>query len=144
MIEQVADIQAAAEEIAQIERFCFVHPWSGRQIAETCNGVFFIARDAGGKAMGYAGLTHVLDEAYVMNIGVLPACRRQGIGDKLMQQMLAFCLEKGCAFLSLEVRESNEAAKNLYKKHLFSPAGVRKNYYSDPTENALIMTRYFK
>lgn len=144
MIEQVAGLSAAAGEIAQIERHCFAHPWSEKQVAETLNGTFFIARAKNGKAVGYAGMTVVLDEAYVTNIAVLPAYRRRGIGERLLQSLLASCLEQGCSFLSLEVRQSNFAAQKLYEKYLFSPVGVRKNYYSEPTENAILMTRYFK
>lgn len=144
MIEQVTNLGASAGEIAKIERHCFTHPWTQKQIAETLNGVFFIARAPGGAAVGYAGMTVVLDEAYVTNIAVLPGCRRQGIGERLLQSMLVYCAEQGCAFLSLEVRQSNFAAKNLYNKYLFSPVGERKNYYSEPTENAILMTRYFK
>lgn len=143
MIEQVQNIASAAAEIAQIETHCFAHPWTKKQVEETLNAVYFIARNELGKAVAYAGMTVVADEAYITNIGVLPAWRRRGLGQQLLQKTVDYCREKNCAFLTLEVRSSNEPAKALYKKLLFEPVGVRKKYYSDPVEDAILMTRYF-
>lgn len=139
-IEQVEISKNSAEEIAKVEKECFVHPWSAGQVLSTCNGVFFLAKDAE-KTIGYAGMYYVLDEAYVTNIGVLPAYRKNGIGKQLLQKLLQYSAEHQMRFLSLEVRKSNFAAINLYEQFGFTVAGERKNYYTDPLENALIMTK---
>jgi ribosomal-protein-alanine N-acetyltransferase len=94
--------------------------------------------------VGYGGMYTVLNEGYVTNIGVLPQFRRKGIGKSLVEKLLDYSKEKNLEFLTLEVRVSNKAATNLYKSFGFESVGNRKNFYSNPTEDALIMTRYFK
>jgi len=92
--------------------------------------------------LGYAGLHVVLDEGYIDNVAVRPSCRRQGIGDRLLDVFCRFG-QAHLAFLTLEVRPSNQAAVALYCKHGFQEAGRRKDYYQDPTEDALLLTRTF-
>ena len=84
----------------------------------------------------------VLDEGYIDNVAVRPECRRQGIGDRLLEGFCRFG-QAHLAFLTLEVRPSNAAAVALYEKHGFQEAGRRKDYYTDPTEDALLLTRTF-
>lgn len=84
----------------------------------------------------------MLDEGYIANIAVDPKWRRQGLAGELLEVYCRFA-QAHLAFLTLEVRASNEAAIALYVKHGFVQAGVRKNYYQDPKEDALIMTREF-
>ena len=84
----------------------------------------------------------VLDEGYIDNVAVRPECRRQGIGDRLLEVFCRFG-QAHLAFLTLEVRPSNAAAVALYEKHGFQEAGRRKDYYTDPTEDALLLTRTF-
>ena len=85
----------------------------------------------------------VLDEGYVTNIGVLPDHRKKGIGKALTNQLIDYSVSQKLAFLSLEVRVSNTPAINLYTSLGFKEVGKRKNFYSNPKEDALIMTRYF-
>ena len=95
-----------------------------------------------GEVLGYAGLHVVLDEGYIDNVAVRPSCRRQGIADRLLDVFCRFGQAK-LAFLTLEVRPSNTAAVALYEKHGFQEAGRRKDYYENPKEDALLLTRQF-
>lgn len=143
MIERSTDIEQDAELIAEIEHHCFSTPWTAEQVKSSDDStVFFLAR-VREKVVGYGGMYTVLDEGYVTNIGVLPEFRRQGIGAKIVNKLIDFSMEKSLSFLSLEVRVSNIAAIELYKGFGFEEVGKRKNFYSNPKEDALIMTRYF-
>ena len=85
----------------------------------------------------------LLDEGYITNVAVRPECRRQGIAGKLLDVFLNFAQGNRLAFLTLEVRASNEAAIILYGRHGFRGVGRRRNYYEHPREDAIIMTREF-
>ncbi len=135
------DVPAAAK----LEKECFSSPWSEKSLLESLenkNSVFLCAK-LGEVFVGYIGASTVLDEAYVSDIAVSKEERRKGIGGKLLEECEKICRKKGCSFLSLEVRKSNKAATALYEKHGFCILGERKNFYSEPRENALIMTKYF-
>lgn len=103
---------------------------------------FIVAEGEDGSVLGYAGLHVILDEGYIDNVAVRPDCRRQGIADRLLDVFCRFGEEK-LAFLTLEVRPSNEAAVALYRKHGFQEAGRRRDYYEAPKEDALLLTRQF-
>lgn len=130
-------------DIANIENRSFSTPWSEKSILESMNAktVFYTAH-YGGKSVGYIGLSKISGEGYVTNIAVLPEYRRRGIGQKLIEYMINDCKEQ-LEFISLEVRVSNNAAVSLYKKFGFERVGLRKNFYTKPTENAVIMTKKF-
>ncbi len=143
MIEKADNLSLQAEEIAEIERHCFSTPWTSEQIKSSSDStVFFLAR-VGGKAVGYGGMYTVLDEGYVTNVGVMPEYRKQGIGKKIVNELIDFSVKNRLSFISLEVRVSNVAAINLYSSFGFTEVGKRKNFYHEPKEDALIMTRYF-
>ena len=134
------------EQIAALERECFSAPWSEAMLTEVLfdsQASFIVAESEDGGVLGYAGLQVVLDEGYIDNIAVEPNARRHGVADELLDVFCRFG-EANLAFLTLEVRASNEPAIALYRKHGFEEAGRRKNYYTKPTEDAVIMTRYFK
>lgn len=134
------------EQIAALERECFSTPWSEAMLTEVLfdtQASFIVAESEDGGVLGYAGLQVVLDEGYIDNIAVEPAARRHGVADELLDVFCRFG-EANLAFLTLEVRASNEPAIALYRKHGFEEAGRRKNYYTKPTEDAIIMTRHFK
>ena len=134
------------EDIALIEKECFSSPWSVDGIREELGNKsarFFVFR-LNGTVAGYIGSHIVLDECYITNVAVMPGFRRRGIGEKLIEKAVETAQKEGCAFISLEVRVSNSAAISLYEKTGFERVGERKNFYSSPTENALIMTKYFK
>lgn len=131
------------EGIAELERTCFSHPWSVDMLAEELyneTASFLVAEGEDGSVLGYAGLHVVLDEGYIDNVAVDPAYRRQGIADALIDTFVRFGAAK-LAFLTLEVREGNAPAIALYEKHGFYEVGRRKDYYDDPKEDAILMTR---
>lgn len=137
-----ADIFSAAE----IEKKCFVHPWSEQSLASEMsreNSVFLMAFD-GETPVGYVGLSSVLDEGYMGNLAVIDAYRRKGIGKALMLELIKECQALNLAFVTLEVRSSNEPAIRLYQNLGFTQVGCRKNYYKEPLEDALLLTKYFK
>ena len=130
--------------LIEIEKASFAHPWSEENFEaelEKGSSVFLVAK-YGEKAVGYIGFDTVLDEGYTYNVAVLPEYRRQGIADLLLSAALDMCRELKLAFLSLEVRETNEPAISLYKKHGFETVGKRRDFYTAPKEDALIMTAY--
>lgn len=134
------------DELVELERICFSTPWSRNMLAEELDNAcsaFLVAEDANGKVVGYAGLQVVLDEGYIANIAVFPEYRRQGIAGKLLQVFMNFAEANRLAFLTLEVRASNQAAISLYENRGFLEVGRRKNYYEHPKEDAIIMTKEY-
>ena len=133
------------EGVLAIESACFHPPWSEQVFVDAlCNdAVSLIAAQAGdGRVLGYAALSVVLDEGSLDKIAVDPACRRQGVGEELLKVFLRFG-RANLAFLTLEVRASNDAAIGLYEKLGFQTVGRRKNYYAQEHEDALLMTAEF-
>ena len=134
------------DQIAALEQACFSTPWTQRMLEDALfdtQASFIVAEDGEGHILGYAGLHVVLDEGYIDNVAVEPDARRHGVASALLDVFCRFGAAK-LAFLTLEVRASNAPAIALYRKHGFEEAGRRKNYYTKPAEDAVIMTRYFK
>ena len=132
--------------IAVIEQECFSDPWSEQSIRSQLPGpnhVFLAAMD-GNTVAGYVGLMYVIDEGYISNVAVTAAYRRQHLADRLIQELIARAQALDLAFLTLEVRKSNDPAIALYAKHGFVEVGCRKNNYEKPREDALLMTLYLK
>lgn len=129
-------------EVAKIEKLCFSEPWSEESLelmlGEQAMGLVALED---GRVMGYASMMCVLDEAQIINVATLPDARRRGIGRALMESVDRYAKERGIVFLSLEVRESNIAARSLYLSLGWQECGIRKNFYSHPTENACVMTK---
>ena len=135
------------DQVADIERLCFSDPWSRRMLSEHLENecaATLVAQGADGTVLGYAGLLVVLDEGYITNVAVRPEYRRQGIASELLEVFRRFGEGNHMAFLTLEVRASNTAARALYQKHGYAEVGCRKNYYEHPREDAIIMTREFE
>lgn len=134
---------ADTQEIALIEKECFSTPWSrDGLISELSNdGAVFLTAVKNGEIAGYMGMHIVLDECYIANVAVKGEFRRQGIAQRLLDAAEKTAEDKKCAFISLEVRVSNTPAIALYEKRGYVSQGERKNFYSNPTENALIMTK---
>ena len=133
------------EQIAALEKNCFSTPWTENMLTDALfdpQASFIVAEDGEGGVLGYAGLHAVLDEGYIDNVAVEEAARRHGVASALLD---VFCRsgQANLAFLTLEVRASNAAAIALYQKHGFAQVGLRKNYYTNPREDAIIMTREF-
>ncbi len=129
------------EAIARLEEECFSEPWSEKAIIESAdNGTLFFVFEEDRSILGYAGLQIVLDEGYVTNIAVTASARKKGIGSALTEKIISAGKEKKLSFVTLEVRFSNTAAVSLYEKFGFKTVGKRKNFYTAPKEDALIMT----
>lgn len=132
--------------IARLEQACFAHPWSEQALRdelENEQAVFFVAEDETGRLMGYTGMHVVLGECYMDNLAVDPSFRHKGVGRALLQALIDWAREHEGVFLTLEVRPSNEIARHLYTAMGFQEVGRRPRYYTDPTEDALLMTVSF-
>ena len=130
--------------IAALEKICFSRPWSERMLAEELENqcaAFLTAVDDDGEVLGYAGLLVAADEGYITNVAVFPQHRRKGIAAKLLQVFCDFATAHHLAFLTLEVRPSNEAAIALYSRLGYVQVGRRPNYYRNPKEDALILRK---
>jgi len=89
---------------------------------------------------GFAGLWLLVDEAHIVNIVVRDSHRRRGVGELLLMHIIKLAMDRGAELITLEVRDSNKIAQSLYKKYGFSIKGIRRNYYLDDKEDAVIMT----
>lgn len=132
-----------AKEIFAIEMECFSVPWSLDSIeTELLNEdkkLYYVVEDANG-VVGYAGAWLVYDEGQITNIAIRPSARRQGFGAKLTSALIEECFKRGMPEIFLEVRISNLSALSLYRQLGFTVKGMRKNYYSEPKEDAYIMS----
>ena len=127
------------DDVYEIEKACFSHPWTREDLKKQLDidtSRFLVAVE-NEKAVGYMGLQIFSGEGYVTNIAVLPEYRQRGIATALIEKQL----ESPMDFITLEVRESNIPAIKLYTKMGFKNMGIRPKFYSNPTENAIIMTR---
>ena len=132
--------------VAALEQVCFpADPWSEALFREALDNpavAILLAQGEDGGVLGYAVLSTVLDEGNLDNIAVAPEARRNGIADALLSAIAGFGREH-LACLMLEVRSSNVPAIALYEKHGFAAVGRRKNYYTSPKEDAILMTLSF-
>ena len=134
-------------QIAELERLSFSVPWTEEMLLEeleSMTGSVIVAVDKDQNVLGYASLTVVLDEGYINNLAVQRKYRRMGLGSDLLGVFIRFAQAQKLSFLTLEVRDTNLAARSLYGKFGFREVGRRKNYYDQPREDAILMTRFFK
>lgn len=139
----VSMTSAHVAQIAELEKRCFNDPWSENSIASELNNrlsCWLVALE-GDMVIGYVGSQTVLGETDMMNIAVHPDYRNQGVAKNLIQTLMDTLSGQGSHSLMLEVRQSNEPAKNLYASLGFETVGIRKNYYRNPKENALILRK---
>jgi [ribosomal protein S18]-alanine N-acetyltransferase len=134
------------DDILAVEEASFTSPWTREMyLAELENpGVshFYLARPAGSReVIGFCSFWHVLEELHINNLAVLPAHRRHRIGTDLLLRVMEDGARLGARRATLEVRRSNDAAQKLYEKFGFTVAGVRRQYYSNPPEDALVLWR---
>ncbi len=130
------------EHVSRLERRCYTLPWSSSAyVTEVGNpsAYYTVAVLADGTLAGYAGMWVNMDEAHLTTIAVDPVHRGLKIGERLLLDLLEESMRRGANHASLEVRERNLVARSLYFKYGFDDVAVRKNYYSDNGENALIM-----
>jgi [ribosomal protein S18]-alanine N-acetyltransferase len=128
--------------VMAIERQVYARPWSPNlfvaEMTETSNRCYLVAR-VDKTVVGYGGLICYGDEAHVTNIAVDPQQHRLGIGTRLLHELLTEAIGMGGHAVSLEVRVTNWGAQRLYGRFGFRPVGIRRNYYQELHEDALIM-----
>ena len=145
MIKVIRLNESHAPCLAEIERKCFSAPWSEDTLRQALNNpgyVFFGVADD--DICAYASASIAADECYIANIAVLPEYRRKGYARLLVDKLIEHAKKLQMAFISLEVRASNNAAISLYESSGFEQAGLRKDFYSNPAEDAVIMTKKLK
>ncbi len=131
------------EQVEMIEKQIFSIPWSQKSFEDACqsNDNIYLVCEMNGQIAGYCGLWTVLGEGNITNMAVSGGFRRLGIAETLMKEMEKRGMSKNVVTYFLEVRKSNEAAVNLYKKMGYVQIGVRKNFYEKPVEDALVMSK---
>lgn len=130
------------DQVCEIENRSFTTPWSRESFESELsqnNLARYIVAKVNGKVAAYGGMWIILDEAHITNIAVHPDYRGQKIGEKLVRAMLQTAADNKADRITLEVRASNDAARKLYKKLDFKDSGIRKGYYADSGEDAIIM-----
>jgi len=128
--------------ILEIERASFTTAWSLEAFkGELKDNEYarYLCLELEGQVIGYMGLWFILDEGHITNIAITPNYRGQHWGEFLMRSMMEQMVEQGMERMTLEVRVSNSPAQSLYKRLGFASAGVRRGYYADTGEDALIM-----
>lgn len=128
--------------IIAIEEASFTTPWTITSFTSELQNnslAHYFCLELDGKTIGYMGLWVVMGEAHITNIAIWPGCRGKGWGEYLMRSVIRYMLDRGVVRFTLEVRVSNQTARNLYEKLGFKAAGIRKKYYSDNQEDAVIM-----
>ena len=130
-------------QVAALEAICFRDPWSEGSVASELTNPLshWLVAVEGEMVLGYIGSQTVLDESDMMNVAVSPDHRRKGIAEALVIALADDLREKGSCKLTLEVRSSNASAISLYEKLDFKQIGLRKNYYRNPKEDALILQK---
>lgn len=129
-------------DVMVIEHESFSLPWSEEAFRNelTLNHFArYLIMEMDGQPVGYAGMWTIVDEAHITNIAVRTAFRGRHLGERLLRRLMEWAGELGMERMTLEVRATNRVAQSLYTKFGFVPAGVRKGYYSDNQEDAVIM-----
>lgn len=128
-------------DICEISIFSFPIPWSYDSFKRELNNKLasYLVALLNNKVVAYGGIWVILDEAHITNIAVHPDYRYKGIGEELLKALLEKAYAREAKEITLEVRISNLTAQSLYKKAGFVQEGIRKRYYEDNKEDALIM-----
>ena len=135
-------VMTDVDGVMAVEHDSFLTPWSRsafeEELAQNRLARYIVAVE-NGEIVGYAGTWLVINEAHVTNVAVSGQRRREGIGRLLMQNLMELARDNDMESMTLEVRVSNAAARHLYEQLGFVEAGIRKNYYSETKEDALIL-----
>jgi ribosomal-protein-alanine N-acetyltransferase len=135
---------ARIDEVLEIEKLSFSDPWSRemfRSELEVGGGTYARMAERDGRLLGYSLAVLVADEAHLGNLAVHPDARGAGVGQALLDDLLAVSEKRRATRLTLEVRESNERARKFYYRNGFIDVAIRKNYYRNPVEDAIVMLR---
>ena len=130
------------EQVMAVDKASFPAPWPEEIFTQEIRDnefAFYYVLEQKGKIIGYAGTWMVLGDAQITNIALLPEMRGKKLGERLFKHVLAQAMMIGMERLSLEVRVSNVIAQKMYRKFGLVPGGIRKNYYSDNNEDAIVM-----
>lgn len=141
MVELKRMQQDDLPRVMEIERECFPVPWKeSAYLNEISNrSAYYVVACIDSKIAGYAGMWIIMDEAHITTLGVAREFRGEGIGEQLLMAMLDEAIRRGARRATLEVRQSNEVAQSLYRKYGFTPVAIRRGYYTDNHENAIVM-----
>lgn len=131
------------EQVMEIENALFSVPWTKEGFFTYLikSDALFLVAEEKGEILGYCGVLMVLDEGDITNVAVKASRQGEGIGGLLVNSLILLVRERGVTTLHLEVRESNARAIRLYERAGFVRDGVRKNYYTEPLEHAVLMSR---
>jgi ribosomal-protein-alanine N-acetyltransferase len=133
------------DDVLRIEQASFANPWTREmylaELEHRGTSYCYIAREDDGEAVGFCSFWRILDELHINNLAVLPEKRRSGIATALLQFVMLEGARLGAQRATLEVRRSNEVARRLYEQFGFAVAGVRRAYYTQPVEDALVLWR---
>jgi len=129
-------------EVLRVEALCFSTTWPRNafhnELTDNKLAHYFVGRTEHG-IVAYGGLWVILEDAHITTVAVDPACQRHGYGERMLVRLLDEATSRGASWITLEVRESNTAAQELYRKYGFAVVNTRRGYYSDNDENALVM-----
>ena len=130
--------------VVAVEEQAFSVPWSRAAFETELDEnelAHYLVAEVDGVVVGYCGMWIILDEAHLTNVAVLSEHRGKGIGHSLLTTLMGYAKVRGATCMTLEVRRSNTAAQRLYRRLGFIPRGLRRQYYTDTQEDALIMWR---
>lgn len=130
------------DQVYEIEKLSFTLPWtkeSFRYEMESNDHAYYVIAETQEGIVGYCGMWLILDECHITNIAILPQERGKKYGERLMEEVIRVAKSKGAELMTLEARVSNHAAQNLYRKMGFKNGGIRKGYYTDNQEDAIVM-----
>lgn len=130
-------------QVVEIEKASMPSPWSRELFEEELkrDAAHYFVVEEDGKVAGYMGYWEAPQEAHIINLAIAPPFRRRGLGKEMVEACLEFARKRGAGLATLEVRESNEEARRLYEKCDFKFIAIRKKYYSDNQEDAMVMIR---
>ncbi len=129
-------------DILKLEKRCYSLPWSASAyVTEVGNpsAQYLIAKTSDGALVGYGGVWVVMDEMHITTLAVDPLLRGKRVGERMLIELMLEGMKRGAVRATLEVRQNNVVAHSLYLKYGFKDIAIRKNYYSDNSENAIIM-----
>jgi len=130
------------EGVSKLERRCYTLPWSSSAYVTEINNPnahYLVGKTLDGDLIAYGGIWVIMDELHITTLAVDPSYRGQKVGERLLIVLMEEGIRRGASRATLEVRQSNRVAQNLYRKYGFQEVAMRRSYYSDNGENAVIM-----